>query len=172
MSGKLKDFLQMCYMAAIPSEATPSQRLEMYSQIYSQMQTYDSTATANALTLDEALAKMSETVDILTKMCNAVDIPILADAEGGYGSALNVIRTIKEYEKSSEGALYILVGPAGWRGGLDGTRGRGRQPRGRRRGGSGRRHPGPPAAARRRGPISPAGGASPLRGTGSSGRRT
>ena len=41
---------------------------------------------------------------------------------------LSVFSTIKEYEKSSEGALYILVGPAGWRGGLDGTRARGRQP--------------------------------------------
>ena len=41
---------------------------------------------------------------------------------------LSVFSTIKEYEKSSEGALYILVGPAGWRGGPDGTRGHGRQP--------------------------------------------
>lgn len=41
---------------------------------------------------------------------------------------LSVFSTIKEYEKSSEGALYILVGSAGWRGGPDGTRGRGWQP--------------------------------------------
>lgn len=34
---------------------------------------------------------------------------------------LSVFSTIKEYEKSSEGALYILVGPAGWHGGPDGT---------------------------------------------------
>lgn len=41
---------------------------------------------------------------------------------------LSVFSTIKEYEKSSEGALYILVGPAGWRGEPDGTRGRRWQP--------------------------------------------
>ena len=79
MSGKLKDFLQMCYMAAIPLEATPSQRLEMCSQIWSQMQTYDSTAAANALTLDEALAKMSETVDIRNRIgtgISSVDGPL------------------------------------------------------------------------------------------------
>lgn len=79
MSSKLKEFLQMCYMAAIPSEATPSQQLEMYSQIYSQMQTYDSTESANALSLDEALARMSETVDIRNRIgtgLSSVDVPL------------------------------------------------------------------------------------------------
>lgn len=79
MSSRLKDFLQMCYMAAIPSEATPSQRLEMYSQIYSQMQSYDSTESVNALSLDEALAKMSETVDIRNRIGTglaSVDVPL------------------------------------------------------------------------------------------------
>jgi replicative DNA helicase len=79
MSSRLKDFLQMCYMAAIPAEATPSQRLEMYSQIYSQMQSYDSTESVNALTLDEALAKMSETVDIRNRIGTglaSVDVPL------------------------------------------------------------------------------------------------
>ena len=56
---------------------------------------------------DTGQLTLSETVDILTKMCNAVDIPILADAEGGYGSALNVIRTIKEYEKTGVAGLFI-----------------------------------------------------------------
>jgi len=79
MSSRLKDFLQMCYIAAIPNEATPSQRLEMYSQIYNQMQSYDSTASVNALTLDEALARMSETVDIRNRIgtgLSSVDVPL------------------------------------------------------------------------------------------------
>ena len=79
MSAKLKDFLQMCYMAAIPSEATQSQRLEMYSQIYTQMQSYDRTESKNELSLDEALAKMSETVDIRNRIgtgLTTVDVPL------------------------------------------------------------------------------------------------
>ena len=40
-------------------------------------------------------------------MADAVDIPILADAEGGYGSALNVIRTVREYEKTGVAGLFI-----------------------------------------------------------------
>ena len=43
---------------------------------------------------DTGLLALNETVSILSKMVDAVDIPILADAEGGYGSALNVIRAV------------------------------------------------------------------------------
>lgn len=56
---------------------------------------------------DTGLLVLNETVSILSKMADAVDIPILADAEGGYGSAMNVIRTIKEYEKTGVGGLFI-----------------------------------------------------------------
>ena len=79
MSAKLKDFLQMVYMAAIPSEATQAQRLEMYSQIYAQMQSYDHTESVNEQTLDEALAKMNETVDIRNRIgtgLSTVDVPL------------------------------------------------------------------------------------------------
>ena len=56
---------------------------------------------------DTGLLALNETVSILSKMADAVDIPILADAEVGYGSAMNVIRTIKEYEKTGVGGLFI-----------------------------------------------------------------
>ena len=56
---------------------------------------------------DTGLLALNETVSILSKMADAVDVPILADAEGGYGSAMNVIRTIKEYEKTGVGGLFI-----------------------------------------------------------------
>lgn len=56
---------------------------------------------------DTGLLALNETVSILNKITDAVDIPLLADAEGGYGSALNVIRTIKEYEKTGIAGLFI-----------------------------------------------------------------
>lgn len=79
MSSRLKEFLQMCYMSAVPNEATQSQRLELYSQIYSQMQSYDQTESINAMSLDEALAKMSETIDIRNRIgtgLSSVDVPL------------------------------------------------------------------------------------------------
>ena len=56
---------------------------------------------------DTGLLALNETVSILSKMADAVDIPLLADAEGGYGSAMNVIRTVKEYEKTGIAGFFI-----------------------------------------------------------------
>lgn len=56
---------------------------------------------------DTGLLALNETVDILGKLVDAVDIPILADAEGGYGSAMNVVRAVREYEKTGVAGLFI-----------------------------------------------------------------
>ena len=56
---------------------------------------------------DTGLLALNETVSILSKMVDAVGIPILADAEGGYGSAMNVIRAVREYEKAGVAGLFI-----------------------------------------------------------------
>ncbi len=37
----------------------------------------------------------------------AVRIPVIADADTGYGNAINVIRTVREYEKSGVAAFHI-----------------------------------------------------------------
>jgi 2-methylisocitrate lyase-like PEP mutase family enzyme len=37
----------------------------------------------------------------------AVGIPVIADAETGYGNALNVIRTVREYEKAGVAAFHL-----------------------------------------------------------------
>lgn len=58
-------------------------------------------------TPDTGLLAINEEVTMLKNMCAAVDIPILADAEGGYGNALNVIRTIREYENAGVAGLFI-----------------------------------------------------------------
>ena len=122
MSNKLKEFLQMCYMSAIPAEATSSQRLEMYSQIYSQMQTYDSTESTNSLSLDEALAKMSETVDIRNRIGTglaSVDAPLngglapgeigLIVAPSGTGKSNAMINFACENALRGNQSLYITL---------------------------------------------------------------
>lgn len=122
MSSKLKEFLQACYMAAIPMEATMEQRLEMYNQIYSQMQTYDSAASANALTLDEALARMSETVDIRNRIGTglaSVDVPLngglspgeigLIVAPSGTGKSNAMLNFACENAIRGNQSLYITL---------------------------------------------------------------
>ena len=56
---------------------------------------------------DSGLIAFNEMADALGKMCDAVSIPIIADAEGGYGNAINTIRTVKTFEKAGLGGLFI-----------------------------------------------------------------
>lgn len=56
---------------------------------------------------DVGLLSMSEMVRHLKYMSEAVNIPIIADADTGYGNALNVYRTVKEYERAGAAAIQL-----------------------------------------------------------------
>lgn len=56
---------------------------------------------------DNGMLAFNEMVEACGKMADAVDIPLVADAEGGYGNAINVIRTVREFEKSGLAGLFI-----------------------------------------------------------------
>lgn len=56
---------------------------------------------------DTGLLTLSEEVNMIKHICDAVDIPILADGEGGYGNALNVYRTVQEYERAGIAGLFL-----------------------------------------------------------------
>ena len=47
---------------------------------------------------DAGLTTFTEMLDRVHHAANCVDIPVVADADTGYGNALNVRRTVKEYE--------------------------------------------------------------------------
>ncbi|HOB74055.1 MAG TPA: isocitrate lyase/PEP mutase family protein [Phycisphaerae bacterium] len=49
---------------------------------------------------DVGLATLTEMVDQTRRMVNAVTIPVMADGDTGNGNAINVIRTVKEYENA------------------------------------------------------------------------
>jgi 2,3-dimethylmalate lyase len=56
---------------------------------------------------DIGLLTMTEMVTHAHNLARAVDLPVIADADTGYGNALNVIRTVKEYEGAGVAALHI-----------------------------------------------------------------
>ena len=58
-------------------------------------------------TPDNGLLAFNEMVDACGKMADAVGIPIMADAEGGYGNAINTYRTIRSFEKAGIAGLFI-----------------------------------------------------------------
>src|SRR5690606_9243260 len=47
---------------------------------------------------DVGLMTMSEAVEATRRIARAVDIPVMADGDTGYGNALNVYRTVQEFE--------------------------------------------------------------------------
>jgi len=56
---------------------------------------------------DIGLITMTEMVGNAKRISDAVNIPVIADADTGYGNHLNVIRTIREYEKAGVAAIHI-----------------------------------------------------------------
>lgn len=56
---------------------------------------------------DVGLLTMVEMVERARNIAEAVDVPVLADADTGYGNPLNVIRTVREYEKAGVAAIQL-----------------------------------------------------------------
>jgi 2-methylisocitrate lyase-like PEP mutase family enzyme len=56
---------------------------------------------------DLGLLTVLENVRFIGLTVEAVAIPVIADADTGYGNAINVIRTVREYEKSGVAGFHI-----------------------------------------------------------------
>ena len=56
---------------------------------------------------DLGLLTLGENVRFIGLTVEAVAIPVIADADTGYGSAINVIRTVREYEKAGVAAFHL-----------------------------------------------------------------
>lgn len=56
---------------------------------------------------DIGLLTLTDMVTNVKNIADAVTIPVIADADTGYGNHLNVIRTVEEYEKAGSAAIQI-----------------------------------------------------------------
>lgn len=56
---------------------------------------------------DLGFATLSEMVSNAAAMTATVAIPLIADADTGYGGALNVYRTVREYERAGVAAVHL-----------------------------------------------------------------
>lgn len=56
---------------------------------------------------DAGLLTMSEIVDRARLIAGAVDLPVVSDAETGYGGAVNTARTVKEFERAGVAGIHI-----------------------------------------------------------------
>ena len=56
---------------------------------------------------DFGMRTLTEMVIQLEGVCRAVNVPVIADAEAGFGSVLNVVRMVQEYERVDVAGLHI-----------------------------------------------------------------
>jgi phosphoenolpyruvate phosphomutase len=56
---------------------------------------------------DVNLLTMTENLEVARYINDAVSVPVIADADNGYGNAINVIRTVEEYEKAGIAGISI-----------------------------------------------------------------
>jgi 2-methylisocitrate lyase-like PEP mutase family enzyme len=65
--------------------------------------------TAAALTAgpDIGLLTMTEMVDTCRRICSVVSGPVIADADTGYGNALNTHRAVQAFEQAGAAGVHI-----------------------------------------------------------------
>ncbi len=56
---------------------------------------------------DVGLLNMTEMVNQARYIINAIDLPLICDADNGYGNPINVIRTVREYERAGVAGIHI-----------------------------------------------------------------
>ena len=56
---------------------------------------------------DLGLMSFAEMLDQAGRIADSVDIPLIADADTGYGNAINVMRTIRAYERAGVAGCHI-----------------------------------------------------------------
>ncbi|MFS0778578.1 oxaloacetate decarboxylase [Neobacillus sp. 3P2-tot-E-2] len=56
---------------------------------------------------DVGLTSLKEVVDIVARMADVTNIPIVVDGDTGFGNAINVIRTVKEFERAGVAAIQM-----------------------------------------------------------------
>lgn len=68
------------------------------------------TGAGTAATLgfpDYGLITMTEMVDNARRIAGVVDVPVIADADTGYGNELNVVRTIRAYSRAGVAGVHL-----------------------------------------------------------------
>ncbi len=107
MAGRLRELLNAPAMVAAPFvfDALQAKLAEQvgFQAVY---MTGFGTAAARGYP-DLGLLTMSEMVANVRSIARAVAVPVICDADTGYGNPINVWRTVREYEDAGAAALHI-----------------------------------------------------------------
>jgi methylisocitrate lyase len=56
---------------------------------------------------DIGLITLTEMTQLVGHICSAVKLPVISDADTGFGNAINVMRTVREFEKVGAAGIHI-----------------------------------------------------------------
>ena len=56
---------------------------------------------------DFGLLTQTEVVNAAQRICSVVEIPVIVDADTGYGNAINVIRTVQDLIRAGAGGMFL-----------------------------------------------------------------
>ena len=56
---------------------------------------------------DVGLMSVTEVADTLAMLCDRIDLPVIVDADNGYGNALNVQRTVRTFERAGAAVIQL-----------------------------------------------------------------
>lgn len=56
---------------------------------------------------DVGALSFGEILDRIRRICDVVSIPVIADGDTGYGGPLNIVRTVREFERAGVSAIQI-----------------------------------------------------------------
>lgn len=56
---------------------------------------------------DVGLLSATEMIDNARRIAAAVDVPVIADADTGYGNAVNVVRTVQAFEQAGTAGIHL-----------------------------------------------------------------
>ena len=56
---------------------------------------------------DIGLVTMTEVAEVVAAIADRIDVPVIVDADNGFGNALNVQRTVRTFERAGAAALQL-----------------------------------------------------------------
>jgi 2-methylisocitrate lyase-like PEP mutase family enzyme len=105
---KLKELLHAAEVVQVPSVFDGlSARLAQAAGFQAISVTGNGVAASLLGRPDVGLVSLTESSQVARNIAGAVDIPVIFDADTGYGSALNVTRAVQEFENSGVAAIKL-----------------------------------------------------------------
>jgi 2,3-dimethylmalate lyase len=56
---------------------------------------------------DIGFVTLNDMCGVVRSICQVIDVPLIADAESGFGNAVNLVRTVREYERAGASAIHL-----------------------------------------------------------------